>query len=100
MRIKIALGIAASLACISAAEAPSQWQTYSGVRVDSDPTLQMQFDRTYPYCEQEAIRRGSPDAGNLWHVTALRNCMYRHGIVDRGAYAYPANALFYNFLTR
>jgi hypothetical protein len=100
MKICMGLGIAASLACISAAEAPSQWQTYSGVRVDSNPTVQISFDRIYPYCEQEAVRRGSPDAYSLWHVTALRNCMYRHGIVDRGAYAYPTNALFNNFLDR
>ncbi|WP_160006157.1 hypothetical protein [Rhizobium sp. 18055] len=100
MRALIALGMLASLACISAAQAPSQWQTYAGVGVDTDPTLQMRFDRTYPYCEQEAVRRGSPDAGSLWHVTALRSCMYRFGIVDRGSYAYPANAVFYNFLDR
>lgn len=100
MRVVIALGIAASLACISAAEAPGQWQTYSGVKIDTDPTLQMRFDRTYPHCEQEANRRASADINSLWHVTALRNCMYRHGIVDRGSYAYPANALFNNFLDR
>jgi hypothetical protein len=95
-----ALGIAASLACISAAEAPSQWQTYSGVRIDSDPTLRARFDRTYRYCEPEAVHRGSPDANSLLHVTALRSCMYRYGIIDRGAYAYPANDLFYHFLDR
>ncbi len=100
MRALIALGIAGSLACISAAQAPSQWQTYSGVPVDSDPTILARFDHTYPYCEQEAFRRGSTDVNSLWHVTALRNCMYRHGIVDRGSYSYPANALFYNFLDR
>ncbi|OWV99881.1 hypothetical protein [Rhizobium sp. R693] len=95
MRISVALGVAASLLAISAAESPGQWQTYHGVRMDSDPVLLARFDRVYRYCEPEAVRRGSPYPANAWHVTALRSCMYRFGVVDRGAYAYPANRLFY-----
>ncbi|OWW04534.1 hypothetical protein ATY81_00630 [Rhizobium sp. R72] len=95
MRISVAVGVAASLLAVSAAEAPGQWQTFHGVRMDSDPLLLARFDRAYRYCEPEAVYRGSPYPTNPWHVTALRSCMYRLGIVDRGAYAYPANRLFY-----
>jgi hypothetical protein len=96
----VALGIVASLACISAAEPPQQWQTYGGVRVDSDQRLLERYDRTYRYCAPEAIRRGSTDTNSLLYVTALRGCMYRFGITDRGAYAYSANAPFLHFLDR
>lgn len=100
MRVWWALGIAASLACISAAEPPYQWQTYHGVRVDSDHRLLERYNRTYHYCAPEAVRRGSTDTNSLLYVTALRGCMYRFGIVDRGAYAYSANAPFLNFFGR
>jgi hypothetical protein len=100
MRVCVALGIAASLACISAAEPPQQWQTYGGVRVDSDQRLLTRYDRTYRHCVPEAIRRGSTDTNSLLYVAALRSCMYRYAITDRGAYAYPANAPFIHFLDR
>jgi hypothetical protein len=100
MRIRVALGIAASLAFISAAEAPQQWQTYGGVRVDSDQRLLTRYYQTYRHCAPEAVRRGSSDPNSLLYVTALRGCMYRYGITDRGAYSYTANAPFLNFLSR
>ncbi|MEK1873941.1 MAG: hypothetical protein AAAC50_16200 [Rhizobium altiplani] len=95
MRTLVALGMAASLLAISAAEPPWQWQTFHGVRMDSDPVLLSRFDRIYRYCLPEANYRGSPYPTNAWHITALRSCMYRFGVVDRGAYSYPANRLFY-----
>ena len=100
MRVCVALGIAASLACISAAEPPQQWQTYGGVRVDSDQRLLQRYDRTFRYCAPEAVRRGSTNTNSLLYVTALRGCMYRFGITDRGAYAYSANAPFLHFFDR
>ncbi|NMN72968.1 hypothetical protein [Rhizobium sp. 57MFTsu3.2] len=95
MKVSVALGMAASLLAISAAEPPWQWQNFHGVRMDSDPVRLSQFDKVYRYCLPEANYRGSPYPTNAWHVTALRSCMYRFGIVDRGAYSYPANRLFY-----
>jgi len=95
MRVSVALGIVASLLAISAAEAPAEWQSFHGVRMDSDRVLLARFERAYRYCEPEANYRGSPYPANPWHVTALRSCMYRLGILDRGAYSYPANRLFY-----
>jgi hypothetical protein len=100
MRVLVAVGMVASLACISAAEAPWQWQTLYGARVDSTPTLLNHFDRAYAYCEPEAVQRGSPDPYSLLHVTALRSCMSRMGIIDRGAYAYPTYLYFYHALDR
>lgn len=66
----------------------------------SDQRLLERYDRTYRYCAPEAIRRGSTDTNSLLYVTALRGCMYRFGITDRGAYAYSANAPFLHFLDR
>ncbi|KQV65382.1 hypothetical protein [Rhizobium sp. Root1220] len=100
MRVWVALGMVASLACISAAEAPWQWQTYHGVRVDSDPMLTARFDRALRYCEPEAYRRGSSNPNSLLYVTALRSCMSRLNIIDRGSYSYVANNYFYHFLDR
>ncbi|KWV40633.1 hypothetical protein AS026_25600 [Rhizobium altiplani] len=95
MRVLVALGMAASLLAISAAEPPWQWQTFHGVRMDSDPVLLSRFDRIYRYCLPEANYRGSPYPTDAWHITALRSCMSRFGVADRGAYSYPANRLFY-----
>ena len=102
MRILWAVGVALSLGCISAGEAPWQYQTYSGVRVDSDPAITARFDRAMYYCRPEAAsyNRGSPDPFDLVYVAALRQCLYRHNFVDRGAYAYPASAVFQHFLDR
>jgi hypothetical protein len=100
MRMMLALGAILSLACVSAGEAPSNYQTYHGVRVDSDPVLLAKYDRALNYCEPEAYswRRGSPDPNSTFYWLALRNCLYRHGYVDRGAYAYPTTAIFPHFL--
>jgi hypothetical protein len=99
MKLIMSAGIVLSLACISAAEAPSNYQTYDGVRVDSDPVLLNQYNRVLGYCDAEASmpERGSPDHRSIWHILALRNCLYRHNIVDRGHESYPANAIWDHF---
>ncbi|MDM9627970.1 hypothetical protein QTL95_18920 [Rhizobium sp. S152] len=100
MRILVAMGIAASLALISAAEAPREWQVAGGVRVDSDPILLARYDHALRYCEPEAEYRGSINTASLLYVTALRSCLSRQGFTDRGSFAYPANNLFWHFLDR
>ncbi|MET3854702.1 MULTISPECIES: hypothetical protein [unclassified Rhizobium] len=101
MRYLAAIGVALSLGCISAAEAPSNYQTYSGIRVDSDPVLLARYDRALSYCQPEAMsHRGSPDTHSMIYNVALRNCLYRRSFVDRGYYAYPANQVFDHFLDR
>lgn len=96
MRMMLALGAILSLACVSAGEAPSNYQTYhGGVRADSDPVLLANYGKVLNYCEPEAYswQRGSPDANSTLYWLALRDCLYRHGFVDRGAYAYPTTAI-------
>ncbi len=95
MKLITAAGLALSLAFISAAEAPSNYETYDGVRIDSDPVLLAQYNKILPYCDWEASlpERGSPDRRSMWHILALRSCLYRHNIVDRGLDSYPANAI-------
>ncbi len=100
MRILVAMGIAASLALVSAAEAPHEWQITGGVRADSDPVLLARYDRALRYCEPEAEYRGSIDTASLLYVTALRSCLSRQGFTDRGSFSYPVNNLFWHFLDR
>lgn len=102
MKMIMAAGMVLSLACISAAEAPSNYETYDGVRIDSDPVLLNQYNRVLNYCDREASlpQRGSPDHRSIWHVLALRSCFYRHNIVDRGLDSYPANAIWEHFFDR
>ncbi|NLS06789.1 hypothetical protein HGP14_26115 [Rhizobium sp. P32RR-XVIII] len=93
MRYLAALGVALSLGCISAAESPSNYETYFGqVRVDSDPVVLAHYNRALPYCQYEASSwwRGSPYPYSLYYNAALRSCLSRRGFIDRGAYAYPA----------
>lgn len=93
MKIRYALGAALSLAFISAAEAPVNFRTYHGaVRVDSDPLLTKAYQKALKRCVPEAL---SPPSGNanpnsLHYNSALRNCLYRYGYLDRGVYSYPA----------
>ena len=95
MRYLAAIGVALSLGCISAAEAPSNYQTYTGVRVVSDPVLLSRYDRALSYCQPEAMSyRGSPDTHSMIYNVALRSCLYRHSFVDRGSFAYPATRIF------
>ncbi|MDL2399302.1 hypothetical protein [Rhizobium mayense] len=102
MRMMLALGAVLSLACVSAGEAPSNYQSYHGIRVDSDPVLLAKYDRALRYCEPEAYSwyRGSPDPNSTMYILALRDCLYRHSFVDRGAYAYPTTAWYRHFLDR
>ncbi|MDK4702774.1 hypothetical protein PH562_11030 [Rhizobium sp. CNPSo 4062] len=103
MRMMLSLGAILSLACVSAGEAPSNYQTYhGGIRADSDPVVLARYDRALNHCEPEAYswRRGSPDANSTLYWLALRNCLYRQGFVDRGVYAYPTTAVLRHILDR
>jgi hypothetical protein len=102
MKIKLALGLAFSLACISAAESPSNYQTYKGFRLENDPVLLAAYDSALRRCvpEAETPPRGTPEVTSLHYNAALRACLYRHGFVDRGISAYPATLVFDHFLDR
>ena len=102
MRMMLALGALLSLACVSAGEAPSNYQSYQGIRADSDPVLLARYDRALRCCEPEASSwyRGSPDPNSSMYILALRACLYRHSFVDRGVHAYPTTAVFQHFLDR
>ncbi|MBY5750836.1 hypothetical protein E0H51_24520 [Rhizobium leguminosarum bv. viciae] len=103
MRLMAVVGLALSLGCISAAESPSNYQSYSGIRVDTDPVLLARYDKALQRCVPEASswRRGSPDPRSLYYNAALRNCLYRRSFVDRGVYAYPIPQIYFDhFLDR
>ncbi|TCU13115.1 hypothetical protein EV132_113100 [Rhizobium sullae] len=101
MKYLAAMGVVLSLGCVSAAEAPSNYQTYHGIRVDSDPLLLAKYDRAVGYCQYEAMSwRGSPNPYSLVYNAALRSCLSRRNFIDRGAYAYPANRYFDHFFDR
>lgn len=87
---------ALSLALVSAAESPANYRVYGGQDVQSDPLIIETYNRVLAKCIPEA---GTPPRGNantqtLHYNAALRGCLYRHGFIDRGAYAYPTNRLF------
>ena len=90
MRIIAALGAVVSLACVSAAASPSNYQTYFGTRVDASPTILAQFDQAASHCDAEASMpgRNTPAAQSYSYEVAVRNCMARFNFIDRGSYAY------------
>jgi hypothetical protein len=96
MSAKTIASLVACIACISAAEAPSNYQTFHGIPVDSNSTDLTRFEIALARCIPEASSwpRGTPDPRSLYYNAALRNCLYRQGFIDRGSYAYPANNLF------
>jgi hypothetical protein len=102
MKMKLALGLALSLACISAAESPSNYRTYEGRPVEGDPVLLSLYARVLDKCAWEARTppRGTVRTDSLHYNAALRSCLYRQGFLDRGTYAYPATLLFDHFLDR
>ncbi|MBB3299639.1 MULTISPECIES: hypothetical protein [Rhizobium] len=103
MRLMAVVGLALSLGCISAAESPSNYQSYSGIRVDTDPVLLARYEKALQRCVPEAgsWRRGSPDPRSLDYNAVLRNCLYRRSFVDRGVYAYPIPQVYFDhFLDR
>ena len=102
MKASVFAGIILSLACISAAEAPSNYQTNAGIRVDSDPMLLAHFQGAFGRCDAEAaaLYQRAYIADEDWYTLALKACLYRYGYFDRGAYAYPANAVFDHFIDR
>lgn len=89
MKILLGFGLAMSLACVSAAASPSEYQYYFGGPVDQNPTLAAKFDRAAYKCSVEASDpdRGSPDQKSYIHLIALRNCLARHDFIDRGVYS-------------
>jgi hypothetical protein len=89
MKIMLGLGLAMSLACISAADSPAEYQYYFGGRVDADPMLATHFDKAVRHCEPEASDpyRGSPDHVSWLYTIAMRNCLARYNFIDRGSYA-------------
>jgi hypothetical protein len=102
MRMLVATGVLLSLACISAVNAPSNYQTYGGIRVDSDPVIVNHYQRTAGYCDQEAAWRYPrvADSVDPMYTLAFKACLYRHNYVDRGAFSYPANQIFLHFFDR
>lgn len=101
MKYLACFGVVLSLACVSAAESPSNYQVRGGVRVDSDPLLLRKYDSALQRCQPEALgKRGSPDTSSLIYNAALRSCLYRHSFTDRGSYAYPATNIFDHFIDR
>ncbi len=89
MKIMLGLGLALSLACVSAAASPGEYQYYFGGPVDQTPTLATKFDRASDYCAVEASRpdRGSSDVHSYIHTVAMRNCLARYNFIDRGVYS-------------
>ncbi|PZM07674.1 hypothetical protein [Rhizobium tubonense] len=93
MRILLAVGMALGLSGCVAAGAPSNYQSYFGVPVDSSPQLQKRFDHARAYCEREAPRRGTTDSPSVSYLLAMRSCLARHNFIDRGGDAYLATDL-------
>lgn len=103
MRLMAVVGLALSFGCISAAESPSNYQSYSGIRVDTDPVLLARYEKALQRCVPEAgsWRRGSPDPRSLHYNAVLRSCLYRRSFIDRGVYAYPIPQVYFDhFLDR
>ncbi len=102
MKIKLALGLTLSLACISAAESPSNYRSFGGQSVEDDPVLLSVYSRAVDTCAWEAQTppRGTPRTDSLHYNAALRACLYRQGFLDRGIHAYPATQIFDHFLDR
>ena len=103
MRLMAVVGVALSLGCISAAESPSHYRSDSGGLVDTDPVLLARYDTALRWCvpEDGSWQRGSPDPQSMNYNAALRSCLYRHGFVDRGVYAYPIPKVYFDhFLDR
>ncbi len=93
------IGALASLAFISAAEAPANYQSFGGVTADSNPVTTRHYEAALKHCRPEAINppRGTREVGSLRYSAALRACLYRQGYLDRGSFAYPANLAFDHF---
>jgi hypothetical protein len=102
MMIKTGVALALSLACISAAESPANYRTYSGTQIEQDPVLLAHYERTAQKCSWEASTppRGNLDTTTLHYNAALRACLYRQGYYDRGGNAYPATLIFDHFFDR
>lgn len=105
MKLLVAVGMLVGLSCGSALASPpaSEYQSFSGVRVDSDPVLMAKFDKAVRSCEPRVAQwdRGNWPVENKYiYIAALRNCLYRQSFISRGAYAYPVNAPFEHLIDR
>lgn len=102
MNVKLAFGLALSLACLSAAEAPSNYQTFGGRQIEGDSLALAAYDNALARClpEAETPPLGSAQRTSLRFNAALRACLYRQGYIDRGARAYPATLYFGHLLDR
>ena len=74
MKAKLAFGLALSLACISAAESPANYQTYSGLRIEGNVTVQASYRSALRTCIPEAATppQGDPNSHSLRYNAALR----------------------------
>jgi len=105
MRFLMAVGMVVTLGCLSAAQAAqpaSEYQTYGGIRADSDPVLLAKFEKAVRYCEPRIASwlQPPPIENKYIYVAALRSCLYRHDFISRGAYAYPVNAWYEHLIDR
>lgn len=68
------IGALASLAFISAAEAPANYQSFGGVTADSNPVTTRHYEAALKHCRPEAINppRGTREVGSLRYSAALR----------------------------
>ncbi|MDE1158801.1 MAG: hypothetical protein PW791_11080 [Neorhizobium sp.] len=99
MRSVVFIGMVASLAFVSAAESPSNYQSLSGIRADGDSSTARRYDAALSRCRPEALTppRGTHETGSLRYSAALRACLYRQGYIDRGSFSYPATLVFDHF---
>lgn len=96
MNVKMIAAAILGLACVSAAEAPSNYSVYAGPQVTSDPIILSVFDRAVATCSVEASTppRGTSFTQSRYYNAAMRACLSRHGFIDNGAYAHPTNGIF------
>lgn len=97
MNLKLALGVALSLACTAAAaEARSNWHVYGAVPVESSPRLMQAYNRALTRCRAEAgLAEAEAIAETSLQAVWLRGCLYRNGFFYRGVYAYPVASTAY-----
>lgn len=97
MNLKLALGVALSLAFTSmAAEARTDWPVYGAVPVESSSQLMRAYNRVLPRCLHEAgAAAAEAITETSLHAVRLRGCLYRNGFFYQGVYAYPVASTAY-----
>ncbi|CAN7298607.1 hypothetical protein [Neorhizobium sp. LjRoot104] len=98
MKLKLALGVALGLACISMpAKARSDLRLYGAVPVESSPRLMQAYNNALARCLPEAgLAETGAIAGASLPAVRLRGCLYRNGFFYRGVYAYPVAMSVYH----